>query len=265
MPAGINGLENANQYPHESVDTAAGQQREVVGQNAGQQVVYQPSTASLIQDAQEEVTEMFCEKSSDKLKHHEARTKSQSRLREILRKYLEHIPGNAQAEKFNQTIESLKKMEKPTSGQIRDLLKRQRQEGHESEFESGMLLALEEALVSEGADAKLIAAVREAKAELGVELQDFYNSQVKTYESIDNVYDQLLGEYGEDDFQAGTELMIKRLGDSMLATNSATDHAKLKSTVDSLFQLELARNTFKQFSALASKLSAEFGLKLQHA
>lgn len=201
---------------------------------------------------------MFQDKSADRLKRRDAKSRSASRINEVLQKYLKSVGSVSKAEKFEQMTESLKKLVKPNPQDIRDLLQEFKGGSDEDGFDAAALLALEELFSSNPADAEVLAAIREVKSELGQELSSFYQQTVSNYNGVNDVYDQLLGEHGEQDFLSATDTLITRLGSDLQSQGSSVDSTKVKATVDSLFHLEVARNTFTAFASLLSKMDAQF-------
>lgn len=234
----------------------------VVVQSRGQEIATQPSQGSLIQqaitDSAEEVTMMFQDKSADRLKRRDAKSKSASRVDEILRKYLKGVNGVTNAHKFDKLTENLKQLDKPTPQQIRDLIEQYGEGTDEDGVQTGVLLALEELFSTEPTDNGVLDAIRQVKSELGHELRDFYHDTVKSYGDVNDVYEQLLGDYGEEDFLTATDAMIARLGKDLHAEGTSVDANKVKSTVDSLYHLEVARNTFTSFAKLVNNVNTVF-------
>ena len=241
---------NPNQLKHVHDSQHAGS---VVGQRNGNAVKSQPSISSLVADAMEEMPQNLSETKSKKLAERTARKKSSSRIQEIVDKYVQSVREAVPPEKFHELAESLKNMGKPTPDQI----KRQLEEKFKDN-QSAALLFLEEALVAEGGHDELLAAVRQVKTELGNELKDFYQNQVKSYEGVSEVYENLLGEYGEQDFMNGIDTLIRRLGNDLQGQGSRMEPAAVKSTVDSLYFLEVAKNTHETFDKLVKKMNTEF-------
>ena len=147
-----------------------------------------------------------------------------------------------------------------TPDQIREKLKEFKGQSDDENFEAALLLALEELFAAEGTNEDLLEAVREVKSQLGEELKDFYQNQVKNYEDVSEVYDQLLGEYGEEDFLKATDTLITRLGSDLQSQGSSVESSKIKSTVDSLYHLEVARNTYQAFAGLMDKMQSVFSV-----
>ena len=263
MSGGINQVGiNSTLHQNQASDAAQGKRDGVTVQSHGQTIQTQPSQQSLIQqamtDSAEEVTMAFQDKSADRLKRRDAKSKSASRINEALAKYLKHVTGAKSAEKFGQLAESMKQLSKPNPQKIRDLLEEFHGSSDEDGFEAGVLLALEELFSADGANSDLLEAIREVKAELGTELKSFYQNNIKSYEGVTEVYDQLLGEHGEEDFLAATDSLITRLGEDLQMEGTNADSTKIKSTVDSLYHLEVARNTFTSFANLMLKMQATF-------
>ena len=266
MSGGINQIGAnavANQLAAESQETGQADTKQgVVVQSRGQEIQTQPSQGSLIQqaiqDSAEEVTMMFQDKSADRLKRRDAKSRSSSRINEVLQKYLKSVGNVTKAEKFQKLTESLKQLQKPTPDQIRDLLDEFHGGTSEDGFEAATLLALEELFSTDAADADVLAAIREVKSELGQELSDFYKQTVSNYDGVSDVYEQLLGEHGEGDFLKATETLITRLGGDLQSQGASVDSTKVKATVDSLYHLEVARNTFTSFAQLLTKMDAQF-------
>ena len=258
MSGGVGGIGLNQTNTPQPVETQQAHAQPLTVQSHGQTVQTQPASSSLVADAQEEAGMLLQDKSADKLNKRDARSRSASRVREIMKKYLKQVAGVNQTEKFEKMAATLKNMGKATPDEIRGLLEQFKRESDDENFESALLLALEELLAAEGTHEDLLEAVREVKTELGNELQEFYQSQVKNYEDVSEVYEQLLGEYGEEDFLSATESLISRLGDDINAQKSSVENNKVKATVDSLYHLQVARNTYAAFAGLMEKMQAVF-------
>ena len=261
MAGGIQGVGLNQTGTPQQVEPQQAHPQSVTVQSHGQVVATQPSASSLVADAQEEAGMLLQDKKSDKLSKRDARSKSASRVREIMQKYLKQVGGVGQTEKFEKLAQSLKDLGKATPEQIREKIEEFKGNSDDENFESALLLALEELFVAEGTNEDLLAAVREVKSQLGEELKDFYENQVKSYEDISDVYEQLLGEFGEDDFLKATDSLITRLGSDLQAQGSSVDSNKIKSTVDSLYHLEVARNTYAAFAGLVDKMQSVFEIQ----
>ena len=234
----------------------------VVVKSQGQQIETQPTQGSLIQqaisDSAEEVTMAFQDQSADRLKRRDAKSGSASRINKLLQKYLKGVNSVGAAEKFEKLSESLKQLTKPTPQQIRDLIEKFGDSTDEETSTAGVLLALEELFSTEPPENGVLEAIRQVKSEVGKELRSFYQETVKTCKDLSEVYDQLLGEYGEKDFLSATDSLITRLGEDLQAEGTSVDSNKVKATVDSLYHLEVARNTFSSFAGLVNKMNAVF-------
>ena len=260
MSGGIQGIGLNQTTTPQQVDSQQALPDSVTVQSNGQTVATQPSASSLVADAQEEAGMLLQDKKSDKLSKREARSKSASRVREILQKYLRQVTGVGETERFEKLARSLKDLGKATPDQIREKLEEFKGQSDDENFEAALLLALEELFAAEGTNEDLLEAVREVKSQLGEELKDFYQNQVKNYEDVSEVYDQLLGEYGEEDFLKATDSLITRLGSDLQSQGSSVESSKIKSTVDSLYHLEVARNTYQAFAGLMDKMQSVFSV-----
>ncbi|MBI1247970.1 hypothetical protein GC197_09040 [bacterium] len=261
MPGGIDGL-GFNQPQTSNLNDGQTLGDSVSVQSHGQTVEAKPKDiSSIVADAQEESTMMMQDKSSDKLGKREARSKSASRIRELTQKYLKQVGGvQDQSEKFQKFAKFLKDLGKATPQQIRDMLDQIKGESDDETFESAMLLALEELFVSEGNSPELVASIREVKSALGEELRNFYQEHVKTYEDVSEVYQKLLGEFGDEDFMKATDMLITRLGSDLQSQGNTADSNRIKATVDSLYHLEVARNTYSAFAGLIDRMNVVFGI-----
>lgn len=260
----INSVNQNVHTPLPPTSSEAGQQAANVGSYGGQ-AVSQPSIASLVQDSLEELPSNLSEKISKKLADRKAKKKSSSQIEDILRKYLQQVQGVDKAEKFHSLSQSVKQLSKPTPQQIRDLLDEhfgggESDDGSIKDYEAALLLALEDQLASEGVSDALLSAVREAKSEFGEQLKSFYQNEVKGYEGISDVYENILGGDNEVDFMAAADTLITRLGNDLNGQGRKMDSAQLNSTLDSLYHLEVAKNTFEAFTELANKLSSIYGV-----
>ena len=257
-----NGIDGPGQFPGgvgQNQDAQAAQDAEPVFVKVdAQEVVYQPDVSSLVEDSQEETTVLLQEKASTTLGRREAKSRTSSRLEDIVKKYLQRVNQANPTERFQSLVESLKKMGKPTPQQIQQML----QEFSEAtgSSSSGVLLALEELLKAEGGHEELLAAVQQAKTSLGTELKDFYQNHIQVYENVSDVYANLLGDYSESDFLNATETMIRRFGQDLQSQGTDADRNRIKATVDSLYHLEIAKNLFSNCATLMEKLKTEFGL-----
>jgi type III secretion system TyeA family effector delivery regulator len=241
----------ATQYPR---DVAS----EAVGDRRGDKVVLKTtSQASLVEQSLEELPAHLSEKTSKKLAERTARSRSASRVGQIAEKYVQG-KDKAELEKYERAASALKKLGKPTPDQLRQLLKDSFGDQH-----STALLFLEEAFSTDEADADLLATIRQVKAEIGTGLQTFVREELAAFETLGEVYTSLVGGRSTDDFMSAAEMMIKKLGSDLQAHSGSAEIAQLKSTVDSLYHLELARNTFLAFSELTTRMGKSFGEKWQ--
>ncbi|MEO1525610.1 MAG: hypothetical protein AAFX06_09240 [Planctomycetota bacterium] len=247
--------------------TEAGHQAANVGSYGGQTVT-QPSIASLVQDSLEELPSNLSEKISKKLADRKAKKKSSSEIETLLRKYLQSVKGTDKAEKFHSLSQSLKQLSKPTPQQIRDLLDehfghRDSDDANIKDYEAALLLALEEHLSTDGGSEALLNAVRDAKSDLGERLQSFYQEDLRAYEGVGQVYENVLGADGGSDFMEATDALITRLGNDLNGQGRAMDSTHLNSTLESLYHLEVARNTFEAFTELGHKMQSMFGVSTE--
>jgi hypothetical protein len=251
------GIEGAGFNPA-TLNPLAGQQsaNQVEGSYKGQKVVTVDHN-SLVQDSLEELPAHQSETVSKKLAQRTASTKSNSRVLEIMDKYLKAVHGAPSGEEVKKLLDSLKQMKNATPSQVKEQLQ-QFLSGREHEdldgSEAATLLALEEAFGAEKGGEVVLAAIREMKAELGDQLQSFYKEHVQTFEGTTDVYKQLIGQHGESDFLSSVETMIKKLGGDVQAQGRSMDGPELKAKLDTLYHLEVARNTYSAFSALLDKI-----------
>lgn len=230
-----------------------GVQAQVVGQRNGEQVVVQPrSQESLIQNSLEELPAHLSEKASKKLAERSAKSRTGSRIAELLKKYT-HASAPGDVQKYEKASDILKKLGKPTADQLKNLLKEQF-----PDQQSSALLFLEELFSGSPADADVLAVIREVKAELGAELQAFARDELPNFQSLGEVYQNLVGGHSENDFLKSADLMIQKLGGDLHAQGGSVEPAQLKSTLDSLYHLELARNTYMAFSNLTTRMNTSF-------
>ena len=243
--------------PQYQPQRADGPHAEAVGVRQGEKVVLkQESAQSLVEKSLEELPSHLSEKTSRKLAERTAKSKSSSRILEIANKYVTGKDKPEQAEKFQQTAAALKKIGKPTPEQLKQLLK-----DNFGDEQTSALLFLEEAFGSDAADADVLATVRQVKAEVGAELQSFVRDQLPAFEGLGEVYSSLVGQHSPQEFMAAADLMIKKLGVDVHAQGSSAELVQLKSTLDTLYHLELARNTFSMFNDLTTRMSTSFGEK----
>ncbi len=255
--AGFNPVQNQPTAEAEQ----AGRKGEVV-QSRGQQIQTAPDQASLAQkalaDSAEEVSMMFQDKSADRLKKRDAKSRAGSRIKEAMAKYLKSVKGVGSAERFEKLHSALKQLKNPTQEQVKQMLQGFREGTGEEGIDADLLLALEELFSAEGADDELLEVLRDLKSDLGEDLQSFYKDTIKTTSDMGQVYDQMLGEYGETEFMEATDTLMTKLGEDLQAEGSSVDPAKIKATVDALFNLQVARNTFSAFAKLFQRMESAF-------
>jgi len=260
MPHGVNQVGTQQTSHNLAQSQASGPLPPVSGNYKGQTVVQAPSTESLIQSSLEELPANLSSTMSKKLAQRTAKNRSSSRIEEMMRKYLKAVNSVGKAEKFEKLTDSLKQLAKPTPQQVRQFIEEHfgGDEG-DVECEAGVLLALEEFFADETGAAPLLQAVREAKTQLAGELNEFHHEQIAQFEGVDDVYASLTGDESADDFMAATGALISRLGNDVHGKGRTMDGPQLKSTLDTLFNLEVARNTFSAFSELAEKMQGFAG------
>ncbi len=243
--------------PNYAPQRADGPVAEAIGQRAGEKVVLkQESAQSLVEKSLEELPQHLSEKTSRKLADRTAKSRSGSRILEIANKYVTGKDKPGQAEKYEQVAAQLKKLGKPTPEQLKQLL--QDAFGDQS---SGALLFLEEAFSTDAADADVLATVRQVKEEVGAQLQGFVRDELPAFEGLGEVYSSLAGQSSPQEFMAAAETLIRKLGGDVHAQGSSVELVQLKSTLDTLYHLELARNTFSTFNDLTNRMSTSFGEK----
>jgi type III secretion system TyeA family effector delivery regulator len=254
MTQAVNNVGLAPQYSPARLDGAVA---EAIGNRNGEKVtVKQESQQSLVEKSLEELPSHLSEKTSRKLAERTAKSRSSSRLQEIASKYVTGKDKGDQAERFEKAAVDLKKLGKPTPDQLRQFLKDRFGDEH-----SAALLFLEEAFSSDPADSDLLATIREVKSELGSQLQSFAREELSAFESLGEVYTSLVGQHSPQDFMTAADVMIRKLGGDIHAQGSSTELVQLKSTLDTLYHLELARNTFSTFNELTGRMATSFGEK----
>ena len=261
MPGGIDGLGLTPQNQPQIQD--GNQAQQVVGQHQGQKVMQLPNESSLIEQAMEELPANLSETKSKKLADRTAKKGSSSRIQEIMQKFLKHIGGVKQTEKLDKLHEQLKELKNPSKEQIKEKLNEFFGGGDDEaieEYRGALLLALEEIVAGEPDSEDLLKAIQEAKQDFGNELREFFESEVVSYEGLNDVYEGILGEHGPKDFSQAIDQLIKRLGNDLQGSN--IDPVHIKNTVDSLFHLEVAKNTFSTCQNLVSKMHNLFDVSL---
>lgn len=213
---------------------------------------------SLVADSMEELPAHQSENVSKKLAQRTASTRSTNRVQELIDKYLQTVKGAPGAEEFLKLADTLKQMKNASPQQLKEQLQQflSRREGGDIDGgDAATLLALEDLFGTEPGGDAVLAAVREVKSQLGSSLEQFYKDHVQSFEGTSEVYKQLIGQHGEKDFLDAVETMIKKLGGDVHAQGRAMDGPELKSKLDSLYHLEVARNTYTAFAALLDKLA----------
>lgn len=253
MTRGIDGLGNIN--PSLSPTADAPGQTGAHGTLRGEKVATLDLN-SLIADSKEELPAHLGETASKKLAERTAATKSGSRIREIIAKYAEAM-GKGTEKNMPELLDSLKNMRDASPQQLKEKLQQflKQADGEEMGGGAATLLALEEAFGTEPGSEAILSAIRDVKSELGSELAKFYQEHVQSFEGANEVYKQLIGQHGESDFITATEMMIKKLGTDVQAQGRTMEPGELKTRLDSLYHLEVARNTYLAFSQLLDKVS----------
>ena len=258
MSHGIEGAGFSPQVPQDGAQR--GQATANEGAFRGGRVV-QNSHNSLIQDSLEELPANLAETFSKRLAERSAKGRNTSRIQQLMEKYLQSASQAEQPQNFQQLAESLKKLGNPTAEQLKRHLQEHLGDYEKDsikDYESALLLALEETFASDNDTDDLLSVVREVKAQLGTDLQSFFEQQVQTFEGISDVYERVLGDHGPQDYLEATELLIRRLGNDLQAQSGSVEPNQLKATLDSLYHLEVARNTFLAFADLAEKMNTLF-------
>jgi type III secretion system TyeA family effector delivery regulator len=251
------GIDRVGLSPQFAPPRVEGPLADAIGARQGDKVVLkQESHQSLIEKSLEELPSHLSEKTSKKLAERTAKSRSSSRILEIANKYVTGKDKPGQAEKYEQTAAALKKLGKPTPEQLKQLLK-----DNFGDNESAALLFLEEAFSTHAGVTDILSTVRQVKEELGTQLQSFVREELAAFENLGEVYTSLVGQSSPQDFMAAADLMIKKLGGDIHAQGSSAELVQLKSTLDTLYHLELARNTFSSFSDVTNRMATSFGEK----
>jgi len=263
-------------------DSLAQAQRQE-GNFKGQTVVQQDVSTALA-NASEEMTFVAAEKVEKKLSERKAGSKEALKLStsELADKYV-HMMGESQPQhKLHEFLDALKKKgEKATEQDVRDMLKREFSDVSE---QYAAIAFAEEALKNEGGHEKLLGTVTSVKENLlkeagpairaglniaadvlkfssqGLEqlekLRDLYRYAVLGRETVSDMYQAIMGRYGESRFPQALDFLIQAAGNDLDAhgMGPSMEPAHLETAVNNINYVQQMGNLYRVLADLVDKV-----------
>jgi len=274
-------------------DTLAQAQRQE-GNFKGQTVVPMDASTALA-NAAEEMTFAASEKVEKKLSERKAGSKESLRLSatELADKYVNMLGDSQPPQKLHEFLDSLKqKGEKATEQDIRDML--QREFSDVSEQYAAIAFA-EEALKNEGGHDALLGKVSSVKETLlqeagpairaginiaadvlrfsaqGLEqlekLRDLYRYAVLGRETVSEMYQAIMGRYGESRFPQALDFLIQAAGNDLDAhgMGPSMEPAHLETAVNNINYVQQMGNLYRVLADLVDKVRPSLTPNLTNA
>jgi type III secretion protein W len=207
-------------------------------------------------------------------------------LAKLLAQYKKLLPDLPPREQFDKLLKDLKK-----DGASAEQIKKQLEETFpEPSHRHAALAFLEESLSNDRGrspqDDELLKQVRTAQHELDQkhgpeiraalnvsahaaerpdlgtlpELREFYRQSVVGYANLNQAYDAIMTRYGSARFSEAVDFLITSLGHDVGSHEPSRDAAELKATLDDLYFVQVARNSFEAFGGLLGKMQKQFGV-----
>ena len=278
-------------YSQFQVNTNAVAKESVLEQGIyrGERVSQQFDIQSLIADAAEELTFVASEKvekdiSKRKISSYKDRTVE---LIKRIERYLKQVPDLGSPEKLKEFLEHIKKVPFHSPSQLREETKKffkdithqyialfYSLEVLEEEDPSNELIPIlkevtENLLAESGPEIRAglnisTAAVDFSEKGLGEiqSLRDFYRENILNYESLSKLYDALLKNFDEDDFEKAVFFLIEAVGNDLRSQGPSISPAQLKQIMDDLYRLEVVGNFHRDCASLIEQIQNLFELKI---
>jgi len=274
-------------------DTLAQVQRQE-GSIKGQTVMVMDASSALA-DAAEEMTFAASEKVEKKLSERKAGSKEslKASAAELADKYVNMMSESRNSHKLHEFVDSIKKRgERATQEDIRDLAREMFDDV--SEQYAAMAFA-EEVLVNEGGREKLVATVSAAKEALlaeagpairaginiaadvlsfskqGLEqvekLRDLYRFAVLGRQTVSDMYQAIMGRYGESRFPQALDFLIQAAGNDLDAhgMGPSIEPAHLETAVNNINYVQQMGNLYRVLADLVEKVRPQPMVSFSHA
>ncbi|MEI6414746.1 MAG: type III secretion system gatekeeper subunit SctW [Pseudomonadota bacterium] len=251
----------------------------------GGESVQRLDVSSLVQNAAEELTFGFSERTEKSLKERKMGGIDSQSLRERIEELQQALPDLPDGEAFEALVEELRRQSPSDAGEILDHV------GKLSRDPSHQFLLLEllrDTLDAEEAPPELRAAVRGALERLQTEqgpniraginiaqvakdgqkagladvqsLRDFYRDTLVRYPGLNGTYGALLEQFGDENLDRGLSFLMQAAGADLAATQGSREPAALKATLDDLFRLHVLTGLREGCGDLAKRLGV-FGIR----
>lgn len=267
----------------EGVADALAQAQRQEGSIKGQTVTVQDASSALA-NAAEEMTFAASEKVEKKLSERKAGSKESLKLNsaELAEKYVNMMANSTNSNKLNEFLDQLKKKgEKATEQDIRDMVQREFSDVTE---QYAALAFAEEALKAEEGQGKLAATVGTVKEALlrdagpairaginiaadvlsyskqGLEqlekLRDLYRFAVLGRQTVSDMYQAIMGRYGETRFQQALDFLIQAAGSDLDAhgMGPSMESAHLETAVNNINYVQQMGNLYRVLADLVDKV-----------
>jgi type III secretion protein W len=274
-------------------DTLAQAQRQE-GNFKGQTVTVTDAATSLA-NASEEMSFAAAEKVEKKLSERKAGSKEALKLSasELADKYVNMMTESKNPQKLHEFLDSIKKRgERATQEDLRDLARQMF--GDVSEQYAALAYA-EETLVNEGGQQKLAATVGAAKEALlaeagpairaginiaadvlsfskqGLEqvekLRDLYRFAVLGRQTVSDMYQAIMGRYGESRFPQALDFLIQAAGNDLDShgMGPSIEPAHLETAVNNISYVQQMGNLYRVLSDLMDKVRTPPTVSFSHA
>jgi type III secretion protein W len=251
------------------------------------QTVAMTDTATALANAAEEMTFAASEKVEKKLSERKAGSKEalKASAAELADKYVNMMSGSSNAHKLHEFVDSIKKRgERATQQDIRDLAKEMFEDV--SEQYAAMAFA-EEVLINEGGYEKLASTVNAAKEALlaeagpairaginiaadvlsyskqGLEqvekLRDLYRFAVLGRQTVSDMYQAIMGRYGESRFPQALDFLIQAAGNDLDAhgMGPSIEPAHLETAVNNINYVQQMGNLYRVLADLVDKVRGQ--------
>ena len=246
------------------------------GKWRGQTLVQKPSTASAIQNALEEITELGAEKSEDeKLKkdefHDLAKDSVRSRVEDI-EELVARLDDAENARKVEQFLSQKARLRNPAQ-----LLDEAQREFSDPSWQFVALTALEHSTegdqrVNAASARQQLLAKHNARIWGGINitpqaqqltkeparlsgLRDFYTQTTAGYEGILESYDKIIAQFGESQITKGVGFLLQAAAADLAAANTSIPKEKLRSVLGELYSLEVIATMHTNCQTMLNRLA----------
>ena len=254
------------------------------GKLEGEKVVLEKAVKSMVEQSAEQSQRL--QQTSKTLTQRTATNSGAAALAKLLAEFKKLIPDLPDSGKFDQFLKDAKK-EVASPEDLKNMLQ---ERFPEVAHQHAALAFLEESISNDRGrspqDDDLLKEIRNAQRELHeehgpeiraalnvsahaadrpdlgsvAELRDFYRQSVVGYTNLNQAYDAIMTRYGAERFGEAVDFLITSLGHDVGAHEPSKDAAELKATLDDLYFVQVARNSYESFGGLLGKMSKQFGV-----